>query len=189
MRNTFDAFLLVDAQVDFFPGGALAVPHGDTILPVVNEMLHLCRDEGIPLIASADWHPAGHASFVTRGGPWPVHCVRGTEGACFHPGLDLPTVFTVVHKAIEKGTDAYSAFDGTGLERVLRERSITRLVAGGLALDYCVKASCLDAVRFGFDVALLLPATRAVDVTPGDGDRALEELTVAGVTLIEEVPR
>jgi nicotinamidase/pyrazinamidase len=189
MRDTFDAFLLVDAQVDFFPGGALPVPHGDAILPAVNTVLELCREEDIPVIASADWHPANHASFVAAGGPWPPHCVRGTAGASLHPALELPPVFTMVHKATRADTDAYSAFDGGTLAHILRERSIRRLLVGGLALDYCVKASCLDAVSSGFEVALLLPATRAVEVTPGDGDRALAKLEAHGVTLIEQVPR
>ena len=189
MHDTFDTFLLVDAQVDFFPGGALPVPHGDAILPAVNAILRRCREQEIPLVASADWHPANHASFTTNGGPWPPHCIRGTSGASLHPGLELPPVFTMVHKATRAEADAYSAFDGTGLAEVLRERSIHRLIAGGLALDYCVKASCLDAVSSGFEVALLLPATRAVEISPGDGARALEELRAHGVTLIEEALR
>ncbi len=189
MRMICDGFLLVDAQVDFFPGGALAVPEGDAILPAVNRILGACRDEGIPVIASRDWHPADHSSFTTAGGPWPVHCVRGTAGAELHPDLELPPVFTMVHKATARDRDAYSAFDGTGLAAFLGERSIRSLLVGGLALDYCVKASCLDALRAGLTVRLVLPATRAVEVAPGDGARALEELRVAGAEILDEVPR
>ncbi len=189
MQRTFDAFVLVDAQVDFFPGGALPVPHGDAILPAVNRILEQCRRENIPVIASADWHPADHISFQPQGGPWPPHCVRGTAGASLHPGLDLPPVFLMVHKASSRDRDAYSAFDGTDLARALEERSIRKLLIGGLALDYCVKATCLDAVENGFEVMLLLAATRAVNVNPGDGDRAAAELAAHGVTLIGGDPQ
>ncbi len=189
MRKHADAFLLVDAQVDFFPGGALPVPRGDAILPAVNAALAAAGRGGVAVVASRDWHPPDHASFTTRGGPWPPHCIRGTAGAELHPDLELPPVFTMVHKATERGGDAYSAFQGTGLATALRERGIERLLVGGLALDYCVKATCLDAVRENFRVALLLPATRPVDVKPGDGERALEELRGAGVTVLEELPR
>jgi len=187
MRVPSDAFLLVDAQVDFFPGGALAVPEGDRIVPAVNGILSACSDRGVPVIASRDWHPADHCSFAAHGGAWPVHCVRGTAGAELHPDLELPPVFTMVHKATRRDRDAYSAFDGTGLAEILRERDINSLLVGGLALDYCVKASCLDAVREAFVVALVLPATRAVDVQPGDGERALADLRAAGVSVLQEV--
>ena len=183
------AVLLVDAQNDFFPGGALPVPGGDAILPAANALLETAAVRGWPVVASRDWHPEDHTSFVTAGGPWPVHCVRGTAGAELHPALRLPPVFTMVHKATERDRDAYSAFEGTGLAGALRERGIGKLYVGGLALDYCVKASCLDARREGFETVLVLPATRAVNVTPGDGEAALEALREAGVTVVEEVPR
>ncbi len=183
------AVLLVDAQNDFFPGGALPVPGGDAILPAVNALLELAGTRGWPVAASRDWHPEDHASFSTRGGPWPVHCVRGTAGAELHPGLALPPVFTMVHKATDRDRDAYSAFEGTGLAAALEERGIGRLLVGGLALDYCVRATCLDAREAGFEVALVLPATRAVEVHPGDGEAALEALRAAGVAVLAEVPR
>ena len=189
MRQHADVFVLVDAQVDFFPGGALAVPGGDAILPAVNAALGAAATAGVPVVASRDWHPPDHVSFTTAGGPWPPHCVRGTAGAELHPGLELPPVFTMVHKATNREADAYSAFQGTGLAGELRARGLGRLLVGGLALDYCVKATCLDAVREGFGVSLLLPATRAVEVNPGDGDRALDELREAGVAVLEELPR
>ncbi len=189
MRDLADAFVLVDAQVDFFPGGALPVPGGDAILPAVNAALAAAARCGVEVVASRDWHPPDHGSFTTRGGPWPPHCVRGTAGAELHPALALPPVFTMVHKATDPDRDAYSAFEGTGLAGRLRSGGLRRLLVGGLALDYCVKATCLDAVREGFSVALLLPATRAVEVEAGDGRRALEELAAAGVRLLEELPR
>lgn len=184
-----DAFLLVDAQVDFFPGGALAVPGADAILPPVNAILAMCRVQGVPVVASRDWHPANHVSFTTEGGPWPPHCVRGTGGADLHPELDLPPVLTLVNKATARDADAYSAFQGTGLAEELRARGIRRLLVGGLALDYCVEATCRDALREGFQVDLVLPATRAVNVHPGDADRALQELRAAGAVVLDEVPR
>ncbi len=181
------AVLVVDAQNDFFPGGALPVPEGDAILPAVNRLLARARKRDWPVIASRDWHPADHTSFRSQGGPWPAHCVRGTAGAELHGGLELPPVFTMVHKATQRERDAYSAFDGTGLAGHLHAAGITTLVAVGLALDYCVKASCLDARREGFSVQLLLPGTRAVEVQPGDGDRALAEVRQAGVEVLEEI--
>ncbi len=181
------AVLLVDAQLDFFPGGALPVPEGDAILPAVNDLLRHARREGWPVYASRDWHPPDHCSFRDRGGPWPPHCVRGTAGAELHPDLELPGVFTMVHKATVRDRDAYSAFEGTGLAGALRAQGIGRLVVGGLALDYCVRASCLDARREGFEVDLLLPATRAVNMDPGDGERALRELEAAGVRVLERL--
>jgi len=184
-----DAFLLVDAQVDFFPGGALPVPDGDAILPVVNTLLAACHVRQIPVIASRDWHPPDHASFITQGGPWPPHCIRGTGGADLHPDLDLPPVLTLVNKATAPDRDAYSGFEGTGLDRDLRQRGIEKILVAGLALDYCVEATCRDAVRQGFKVSLVLPATRAVNIKPGDEKRAVEKLRAAGVIVLDEVPR
>ena len=183
------AVLVVDAQNDFFPGGALPVPEGDAILPPLNALLARAREHDWPVITSRDWHPPDHSSFQAQGGPWPPHCVRGTRGAELNGGLELPPVFTMVHKATRRDRDAYSAFDGTGLAEHLRRAGIGTLVVGGLALDYCVKASCLDARREGFRVQLLLPATRAVEVNPGDGERALAELREAGVEVLAELPR
>lgn len=183
------AVLVVDAQNDFFPGGALPVPEGDAILPALNTLLRTGRDRGWAVVASRDWHPPDHVSFETAGGPWPVHCVRGTAGAELHGGLEFPPVFTMVHKATAPDRDAYSAFDGTDLARELEERGIRRLFVGGLALDYCVRATCLDARTTGFAVALVLPATRAVEVHPGDGEAAIEALREVGVEILGEVPR
>jgi nicotinamidase/pyrazinamidase len=181
-----DCLLLVDVQNDFCPGGTLAVAGADEIVPVLNRWVRLARSAGSPVVASRDWHPADHASFVDQGGPWPAHCVRGTPGAAFHPELELPEDVVVVSKATAAQGDSYSAFDGTGLEQLLRERGVSRVLVGGLALDYCVKATVIDAVAAGFDVQLLLDGTRAVDLRAGDGERALDEMRSAGATIDEE---
>ncbi len=171
-----DALLIVDPQVDFCPGGTLAVPGGDAIFPAVNRASRI-----LPLtVASRDWHPADHCSFQARGGPWPVHCQAGTAGAEFHPALDRSHVAHVFSKGTDPDREAYSAFDGTGLADWLRERRVGRLAVGGLATDYCVRASVLDALREGFRVVVLEDGIGAVDVQPGDGERALAEMRQAG---------
>jgi nicotinamidase/pyrazinamidase len=171
-----DALLIVDPQVDFCPGGALAVPGGDTIFPAVNRTSRI-----VPLtIASRDWHPVNHVSYQAQGGPWPVHCEAGTPGAEFHPALETERIERVFSKGTEPGVEAYSAFDGTGMAGWLRERGVDRLYVAGLATDYCVRASVLDALREGFRVVVLEDAIGAVDVTPGDGERALAEMRSAG---------
>jgi len=184
MPREHDALLVVDPQIDFFPGGALPVSDGDAILPVVNRALRLFSEAGLPVFVTRDWHPADHCSFSTRGGPWPDHCVKGTAGAELHPDLDLPPIFTVVQKATTSDHEAYSDFEGTGLAAVLRARGVERVVVCGLALEYCVRAACLDAVKAGFAAVLLSDGTRAVEVEPGDGERTLEELRAAGVELL-----
>jgi len=174
-----DALLIVDPQVDFCPGGTLAVPGGDAIFPAVNRASHQ-----LPVVvASRDWHPAGHCSFQARGGPWPVHCQAGTPGAEFHRDLDRGPIQRVFSKGTDPDRDAYSAFDGTGLAGWLRERGVGSLVVAGLATDYCVRASVLDALREGFRVAVLEDAIGAVDVNPGDGKRALAEMRQAGAAV------
>ncbi|HEX6349518.1 MAG TPA: nicotinamidase [Candidatus Dormibacteraeota bacterium] len=171
-----DALLIVDPQVDFCPGGTLAVPGGDAIFPALNRAAGAA-----PLVvASRDWHPADHVSFQARGGPWPVHCQAGTPGAEFHPDLDSKRIGKVVSKGVDRDREAYSAFDGTGLADWLRERQVQRLVVGGLATDYCVRASVLDARREGFEVLVLEDGIGAVDVQPGDGEWALAEMREAG---------
>jgi nicotinamidase-related amidase len=174
--NSRDALLVVDPQVDFCPGGALAVPGGDRIFPAVNRAA-----ARLPLVvASRDWHPPDHISFAARGGPWPEHCQAGTPGAEFHPDLDTSLIQEVFSKGTDAGAEAYSAFDGTGLAEWLRLRGVSRLFVAGLATDYCVRASALDARQAGFDVVVLEDAIGAVDVNPGDGERALAEMREAG---------
>jgi nicotinamidase/pyrazinamidase len=183
MPKEHDALLVVDPQVDFFPGGALPVANGDAILPTVNQALRIFSEGGHPIIVTRDWHPADHCSFTTQGGPWPEHCVKGTAGAELHPDLDLPPIFAVVQKATTSDREAYSDFEGTGLDAVLYGLGINRVIVCGLALEYCVRAACLDSVKAGFEAVLLVDGTRAVEVEPGDGERTLDELREAGVEI------
>ena len=176
-----DALLIVDVQRDFCPGGALAVPDGDAVVPVLSQWIAAARDAGAAVFASRDWHPPDHVSFQEQGGPWPSHCVAETPGAAFHPDLALPDSATVIDKGTDSGHEAYSAFEGTDLAAQLDAAGIARLWVGGLALDYCVRASVLDARRMaGLPVHLILSATRAVEVQPGDGSRALDDMRAAG---------
>ena len=184
MPQPHDALLVVDPQIDFFPGGALPVDDGDAILPTVNRALRIFSKAGLPIFVTRDWHPADHCSFTAHGGPWPEHCVKGTAGAELHPGLELPPIFSVVQKATTSDREAYSDFEGTRLDEVLRAHGIDRVVVCGLALEYCVRAACLDAVKAGFDAVLLVDGTRAVEVEAGDGVRALEEMRAAGVEIL-----
>ena len=178
-----DALVLVDVQVDFCPGGALPVPEGDRVVPVLNRLLRLA---GVLAVATRDWHPPDHCSFAGRGGPWPVHCVAGTPGAAFHPDLDLARIEHVItNKATARDEEAYSGFQGTDLAAFLRGRGTRRIFVGGLATDYCVKATALDARNAGFEVFLITDAVRPVDVHPGDGDRAIAEMRAAGVVPIK----
>lgn len=185
-----DAMLLVDVQVDFLPGGNLAVRRGDEVVPALNRYVAAASRSSVPVFASRDWHPRNHCSFRARGGPWPEHCVAGTPGAAFAPGLDLPRDAVVISKATTAEADAYSAFQGTDLAQRLRTLGVRRLLVGGLATDYCVLNTVLDARKKGFDVLLLADAIRAVDVKPGDGERAEREMRTAGAVPIrlEDLP-
>ena len=175
-----EALIIVDVQNDFCPGGALAVTEGDRVI----EPLHRLAEEADVVVATRDWHPEDHGSFQEQGGIWPVHCVAGTEGAELHPALDRARIDHVVNKGQDPATEGYSGFDGTELERLLRERGVDRVHVGGLALDYCVKNTALDAKRAGFDTVVHLDATRAVDLEPGDAERAVGELRDAGVEVV-----
>jgi nicotinamidase/pyrazinamidase len=188
MPQPHDALLVVDPQIDFFPGGALPVADGDEILPTVNRALRIFSEAGRPVFVTRDWHPADHCSFAAHGGPWPAHCVKGTAGAELHPGLELPPIFSVVQKATTSDREAYSDFEGTRLDEVLRAHDVKRVIVCGLALEYCVRAACLDAVKAGFDAVLLIGGTRAVEVEPGDGERTLEELRAVGVKIRAGMP-
>ncbi len=181
-----DALIVVDMQRDFMPGGALPVPEGDRIVPVLNSYIALFEERNLPVFLTRDWHPENHISFKGHGGIWPPHCVRGTEGAQFHPDLKIPADNKFV---ISKGTaqefDAYSGFQGTVLADLLRERGVRRVFVGGVATDYCVKNTLLGAVNLGFQAFLLTDAIRGVDVRPGDVERALEQMLSAGAVAIE----
>ena len=174
------ALIVVDVQNDFCPGGALAVPDGDAVVEQVNRL----ASEAPFVVATRDWHPPDHGSFTEQGGPWPVHCVSGTSGAELHSGIDRDLIDVVVDKGQSPDSDGYSGFEGTGLASTLRERGVDTVDVAGLALDYCVRATALDAKRAGFDVVVHRGATRAVEVQPGDGERAVEELRAAGVLVV-----
>jgi nicotinamidase-related amidase len=176
------ALLIVDFQNDFTPpDGALAVPGGDAIAERVD---HLARSGQFDLVvATRDWHPADHGSFAAQGGPWPEHCVQGTSGAELHPALDRALVDVVIDKGQDRETEGYSAFQATSLGDLLRERGVDHVTVVGLATDYCVKNTALDALQAGFGVTVDSTAVRGVDVTAGDSDRALEELRAAGASV------
>ena len=175
-----DALIIVDVQNDFLPGGSLAVPGGDAVIAPVNRYAALFAKDARPVFAARDWHPGDHCSFRTRGGPWPPHCVADSRGAAFPAGLALPETATVISKATDPGHDAYSGFQGTGLERQLRAKGIKRVFVAGLATDYCVLATVKDALARGFEAIVLIDAVRAVNVTPGDGERAIGEMRALG---------
>ena len=179
-----DALLLVDVQRDFCPGGALAVPEGDAVVPVLNEWIAAAEAAGVPVFATRDWHPPDHVSFEAQGGPWPPHCVRDTEGADFHPDLRLPDDALIVSKATTPEAEAYSGFEGTGLADLLRAAAVQRLFVGGLATDYCVKATALDALRAGFEVHLIAGGHRGI--TPDTSEAALDALAGAGAVVTED---
>jgi nicotinamidase/pyrazinamidase len=173
MPEHMHALLIVDFQNDFTPGGALAVAGGDEIAAPLDRLL----DRFDLVVATRDWHPPDHSSFA---GVWPVHCVQGTPGAELHPSLDRAKVDVVVDKGRDAASEGYSAFQDTELAELLRSRGVDRLYVAGLATDYCVKHSVLDALREGFDVVVLEDAIRGVDAAPGDSAQAVEEMRAAG---------
>ncbi len=177
-----DALLVVDVQNDFLPGGSLAVPDGDAVIPALNRCLALFVAKGLPVYASRDWHPANHCSFKEQGGPWPPHCIAGSHGAAFAADLSLPPGTVIISKADTPERDVYSAFGHTALDPGLKAAGVRRLFVGGLATDYCVLNTVKDALALGYAVVLLIDAVRAVEVQPGDGERALEEMQRLGAT-------
>lgn len=171
-----EALVIVDFQNDFTPGGALAVPRGDEIAERLNA---LAADDRFDLVvATRDWHPPEHSSFAAQGGPWPVHCVADSEGAQLHAGLDQALVDVIVDKGTDPSTEGYSGFDGTDLATLLRDRGIDRITVAGLATDYCVRATALDALEAGFAVTVDDRASRGID--PADSAKALDEVRAAG---------
>jgi nicotinamidase/pyrazinamidase len=177
------ALIVVDVQNDFCPGGALAVPHGDEVLQPLNELIDEFLERGAPVYKSRDWHPPTTKHFAAYGGTWPVHCVQNTKGAEFHPALRDDPRIAVISKGLDD-EDTYSAFDQTDLASQLHRQNIDEVIVGGLATDYCVKNTVLDALKNGFKVKALKNAMRAVDLQPGDGDRAIEEMRAAGAEIV-----
>lgn len=179
-----DALLVVDIQNDFCSGGSLAVGEGESIIPVVNGLIERFQAVGAPVVYSRDWHPVDHGSFAAQGGPWPPHCVAGTRGAAFHNALRVDLHPWIIDKATGHD-EALSDFDGTDLADKLRARNIGRVFVVGLATDYCVRATALDALALGFETVVVTDAVRAVEVRGGDGRRALDEIAAAGGNLID----
>jgi len=180
-----DALIVVDLQNDFLPGGSLAVPGGDAVIAPINRYAKLFSERALPVFATRDWHPPDHCSFKARGGPWPPHCVAGTRGAQFPAALAVPETPEVISKATEAGRDAYSGFQDTALERQLRAKGVKRVFVAGLATDYCVLATTRDALAAGFGAVVLTDAVRAVNVAPGDGERALGEMRALGARMAQ----
>jgi nicotinamidase/pyrazinamidase len=184
------ALLIVDVQNDFCPGGALAADDGDAVVPVLNQYIERFSANNEPIYASRDWHPENSAHFAERGGPWPPHCIQGTAGADFHPNLKLPDHVMIVTKGDDPEEDeGYSAFEGTTpnskpLIEDLNQQGVDEIYVGGLATDYCVKQSALDAQKAGLKTYLLTDAIRGVNVNDGDAERAIEEMKAAGVELV-----
>ena len=182
--NPHAALVVVDVQKDFCPGGALPVKGGEEVVPVLNRYLERFEKAGAPIFATRDWHPQDHLSFKNQGGPWPPHCVEDSEGARFHPDLKLPFNTVVISKATHPDRDAYSGFEGTNLELYLKRKALRTLFIGGLATDYCVKNTVLDARRFGFETYLLTDAIRGVELQKGDSEKAIQEMEKSGALSI-----
>ena len=182
------ALVIVDVQNDFCPGGTLAVVDGDRVAAPLARLAARFAAAGLPVFASRDWHPPDTAHFQDAGGPWPAHCVRDTPGAELHPDLVLPPEAVILYKGVDPQADGYSAFEardeaGRDLVELLRAAGVDHLLVGGLATDYCVRATVLAALARGLRVSLLTDAVAGVNVQPGDADRAIEEMVAAGAQL------
>lgn len=177
------ALLVVDVQNDFCPGGALAVKHGDKVVEPLNKLIEKFLEHGEPVFKSRDWHPPATKHFRDYGGTWPVHCVQNTKGAEFHPRLRNDAHIRTISKG-QGDEDSYSAFDGTDLDLQLHRLGVEEVWVGGLATDYCVKNTVLDALKHGFRVKALKDAMRPVEVQPGDGERAIDEMRKAGAEIV-----
>lgn len=189
-----DALLIVDVQNDFCPGGALAVTDGDRVVPALNRYIERFQKSRLPIFATRDWHPEMTRHFKAYGGLWPPHCLRDTKGAEFRADLRLPPNAVVVSTGMAADEEGYSGFDGrdekgAALAELLRAQGVGRLFVGGLATDYCVKHTVLDGLKQGFHVVLLEDAARAVNLLPGDGERAIEAMVQAGAEKISGVEK
>jgi len=177
------ALIVVDVQNDFCPGGTLAVAHGDEVVAPLNQLIDEFLERGDPVYKSRDWHPPQTKHFQAYGGPWPVHCVQNTKGAEFHPQLKDDPRIHVISKGLGD-TDCYSAFDETDLAERLHEQGVQEVLVGGLATDYCVKETVLAGLKEGFKVKAVENAMRPVELKPGDGERAIQEMRAAGAQIV-----
>ena len=179
-----DALILVDIQNDFLPNGSLAVPDGDKVIPALNKAILAFEKAARPIYATRDWHPLNHSSFHAQGGPWPPHCVQNTPGAEFSRDLCLPASAIIISKADNPKVEAYSEFESTGLAESLAKLGIKRIIVGGLATDYCVKATVLDARKAGYETLVIENGIAGVNVHPGDDKKAIQCMKDAGATFI-----
>jgi len=180
----YDALIIVDVQNDFLPGGALPVPQGDRVIEPLNRYIELFTLKGRPIFATRDWHPENHISFKENGGLWPKHCVQGTKGAEFSKELKLPPDTFIINKGDKPELEAYSGFQGTVLNDLLKERGIKRIFVGGLATDYCVKNTVLGGLNLGYTVFFLEDGSQGVNVNEGDVKKAINEMLLAGAIKI-----
>jgi nicotinamidase/pyrazinamidase len=183
-NDDIDALIIIDVQRDFCAGGALPVPEGDQVIPLLNRYIKLFDHARASIYATRDWHPPNHRSFIEQGGIWPSHCIQDSEGAEFHPDLVLVPEVKIISKATTPEKEAYSGFDGTDLAESLQQNSIRRIFIGGLATDYCVKNTVLDALKLGFETYVLTDAIRGVNAQPADSEKAIDEMVLNGARLI-----
>lgn len=171
-------------QRDFCPGGALAVKSGDRVVPRLNRVITAFTKASLPIFFTRDWHPRNHVSFKEQGGIWPPHCVMGTAGAEFHPKLRVPREAFVISKGTKADLEAYSGFQGTDLEKRLKEAGVREVFLGGLATDYCIKETSLNALDAGLKVKVLQDCVRGVNRREGDSELALREAVARGARLV-----
>ena len=179
-----DALLIVDVQNDFCPGGALGVSTGDVVAATMNLAATAFAAKGATVFTTQDWHPPGHSSFKDQGGQWPPHCVQGTKGAELHPALKPPKGTHSIKKGASLDKDAYSGFVDSDLEMQLNKANVSRVFVGGIATDFCVFNTVVDALGLGFETYVLTDAVAAIDIEPGDGLRALHLMERSGATLV-----
>ncbi|MDV3244784.1 MAG: nicotinamidase [Nitrososphaerales archaeon] len=177
------ALIVVDVQNDFCPGGKLAVKEGDSVVPPLNRAIESFWSAGLPVVFTRDWHPPNHCSFKEHGGIWPPHCIAGTDGAEFHADLEVPDGSVIISKATRPDFEAYSGFQGTDLEKQLESLGVKELFVGGLATDYCVKQTSLDALAAGFKVEVMTDCVRGVEAKVGDSASALRLMSKKGAKL------
>lgn len=178
------ALLIVDIQNDFCPKGALPVKDGDKVVAPANALIRHFQKRDQPVFLTRDWHPADHCSFREFGGPWPAHCVAGTQGAAFHSSLEVPENAVIISKAAEPDKEAYSSFEGTDLASRLKQAGVEHVILAGLTTDYCVRNTALDALKNGFSVTVVSDGIRAVNVQPEDGKKAIAEMKARGVAFM-----
>lgn len=186
MPQAGDGLLIIDVQNDFLPGGTLPVPDGDAVITPLNVWVARFAEAGLPIFVTRDWHPANHCSFQEYGGPWPRHCVAHSPGATLPAALRLPPTADIIDKPCLADVETYSGFTGTPLDARLQAAGVKRLWAGGLATDYCVLNTVLDALALGYQVMLLHAAIRAVNIQPTDGAIAIGRMVGRGAALIED---